>query len=134
MNHKLVAAGTRQIALGALSGWGLAALVSNPGLSSKLGIQDPKRLRQAHLDVIIMGGLLTAAGIVEDTPAWASNAAQVGAWTNSLLFVPLAFDPAAGATKWYQAASVASFTTTCAGWIGIAGAARRSLRRATRPA
>lgn len=128
MDRDLVAAGTRQIAIGALSGWGLAALVGVPGLSAKLGIRDPKRLRQAHLDVIIMGGLLTAAGAVEDVPVWARTAARVGAWTNPLLFVPLAFDERSGATRSYQAASVASFTVTCAGWIGIARAARRAAR------
>lgn len=101
-----------------------------PGLSAKLGIDDPKRLRQAHLDVIIMGGLVTAAGTVDGAPDWARNAVRVGAWTNPLLFVPLAFKSDAGATKAYQAASVVSFTITCAGWVGIARAARRTARRA----
>lgn len=128
MDRDLVAAGTTQIALGALSGWGLAALVGTPGLSAKLGIDDPKRLRQAHLDVLIMGGLVTAAGLVDDAPDWARTALRVGAWTNPLLFVPLAFDTEAGSTKAYQAASVLSFATTCAAWIGIARTARRAAR------
>lgn len=128
MDRDLVAAGTRQVAIGALSGWGLAALIGIPGLGDKLGIRDPKRLRQAHLDVIIMGGLVTAAGLVDDVPDWARTATRVGAWTNPLLFVPLAFDEDAGSTTAYRAASVASFTVTCAGWVGIARAARRAAR------
>jgi len=130
MDRELVASGTRQIAIGALSGWGLAALVSTPGLAAKLGIRDPKRLRQAHVDVIMMGGLVTAAGLVDDAPRWARTATRVGAWTNPLLFVPLAFKAESGATRAYQLASVASFTTTCAGWIGIARAATRAARAA----
>lgn len=127
MDRELIASGTRQVAIGALSGWGLAALVGIPGLSARLGIRDPKRLRQAHLDVIIMGGLVTAAGLVDDAPDWARTAVRVGAWTNPLLFVPMAFKTDAGATKAYQAASVASFTVTCAGWIGMARAAGRAV-------
>lgn len=128
MDREMVASGTTQVAVGALSGWGLAALIGIPGLTEKLGIQDPKRLRQAHLDVIIMGGLVTAAGLIDDAPAWARNATRIGAWTNPLLFVPLAYGDEKGASKAYMAASVASFTVTCAGWVGLARAARRAAR------
>ena len=95
----------------------------------RLGVQDVVRLRQAHLDVLIMGGLLTAAGSVPGVPTWARRAAVVGAWTNPLLFVPLAFDPKAPAKKSYGLASAASFTVTCAGWFGIARAARRARKK-----
>lgn len=122
----MVAAGVTQIAVGALSGWGLAALVGVPGLTDRLGVVEPTRLRQAHLDVIIMGGLVTAAGLVDDAPAWAKRATKVGAWTNPLLFVPLAFRPGSARSNAYAAASVASFTVTCAGWVGLARAARRA--------
>lgn len=131
MDQRMIASGTTQIALGALSGWPLAALYGDPRLRERLGVQDLTRLRQAHLDVLIMGGLLTAAGTVEGIPTWAANAARVGAWTNPLLFAPLAFQPKAFTSKAYVAASVASFTVTCAGWLGIAAAARRA-RRASR--
>lgn len=125
----MVASGTGQIAFGALSGWALAALIADPKLQERLGIEHPVRLRQAHLDIIIMGGLVTAAGATGVAPDWARRAAVIGAWTNSLLFVPLAFDEKAPRTRAYQLASIASFTITSAGWVGIARAARRSLRR-----
>ena len=128
MDRGMVASGTTQVAVGALSGWGLAALVGIPGLTEKLGIVDPVRMRQAHLDVIIMGGLVTAAGLVDDVPQWARHATRIGAWTNPRLLVPMAFKKDAAGTKAYMAASVASFTVTCAGWIGVAAAARRNAR------
>ncbi len=131
MDEKLVTSGVTQVAIGAASGWPLAALVGQPALRERLGVKDVVRLRQAHLDVLIMGGLLTAAGSVPGVPDWARRAAVVGAWTNPLLFVPLAFKKDAAATVPFQLASVASFTVTCAGWFGIARAARRS-RRARR--
>ncbi len=124
-DRTLVTAGVTQIALGALSGWGLSAVIGLPGVAERLGVQDVHRLRQAHLDVLIMGGLVTAAGAVRDAPPWATRAVRVGAWTNPLLFVPLAFRPALVRHPAYQLASVASFTATCAGWVGLALAARR---------
>src|SRR5690554_2415788 len=113
MDRGLVASRTTQVAIGAVSGWGLAALIGIPGLTEKLRIVDPIRMRQAHLDVIIMGGLVTAAGLVDDVPQWARQATRIGAWTNPLLFVPMAFKKDAAGTKAYMAASVASFTVTC---------------------
>lgn len=128
MDKGMVASGTTQVAIGALSGWPLAALIGIPGSAKKLGIIDPIRLRQAHIDVIIMGGLITAAGLVDDAPKWARNSARIGAWTNPLLFVPMAFRKDAARSKSYALASVASFTITCAGWVGIAKAARRAAK------
>jgi hypothetical protein len=125
VDQKMRASGVTQVAIGATSGWGLAALVSQPAVRDRLGV-DVARLRQAHLDVIIMGGLVTAAATVPGIPTWARRATVVGAWTNPLLFVPLAFRRDVAATKSYQLASVASFTVTCAGWFGIARAARRA--------
>lgn len=125
----MVAAGTSQIAFGALTGWPLAALIADPRLQKRFGIVDPIRLRQAHLDIIIMGGLVTAAGAAGGAPAWARRAAVVGAYTNSALFLPMAFEPEAPKRRWFQLASVISFTITSAGWVGIARAARRAARR-----
>src|SRR5690606_38227927 len=104
MDRGLVASGTTQVAIRALSGRGMAARVGNLGLSRKLHIVNPIRMRQAHLDVIIMGGLVTAAGLVDDVPPWARNATRIGAWTNPLLFVPMAFKKDASGTKAYMAA------------------------------
>lgn len=130
MDRDLIASGTTQVAIGAMSGWGLAALVGIPGVKEKLRVEDPIRLRQAHIDVIIMGGLVTAAGLVDGAPNWARNAIRIGAWTNPLLFVPLAFKGGGASSRSYQAASAASFTVTCAGWIGMAMTARRAAKRA----
>jgi hypothetical protein len=128
MDRDMVAAGVSQIAVGAVSGWGLAALIGIPGLKERLGVVEPVRFRQAHLDVLIMGGLVTAAGLVDDAPTWSTRAVKVGAWTNPLLFIPLAFRPTAPSSKLYAAASAASFAVTCAGWVGLARTARRAAR------
>lgn len=128
MDQQLVSAGVTQVAVGAVSGWPLALLIAQPGLAAKLGIVEPVRLRQAHLDVLIMGGLVTAAGQIDNAPNWAKVATRLGAWTNPLLFVPLAFNPKATRTIAYQAASTVSFAVTTAGWLGLAVAARRQYK------
>lgn len=128
IDRKMVSAGVTQIAVGAAAGWSLAALYASPDLQEKAGVVDVRRLRQVHLDMIIMGGLVAVAGTVNDVPRWARTATRVGAWTNALLFVPMAFRRDAPTTKPYQAASVASFTLTSAGWLGIARAAHRWAR------
>lgn len=132
MDATMVSMGTTQIAVGAASGWILASLVGLPGVADRLGVVDVSAVRRAHVDVIMMGGLVTAAGAVEGVPRWARTATIIGAWTNPALFLPLAFNPAAPRSKAYQAASVASFTVTCAGWFGVARAARRMARGRTR--
>lgn len=129
----MVAAGISQVAVGALSGWPLAAIVGQPELAEKAGVKDVHRLRQAHVDIIMMGGLIAAAGLVEDSPGWAKTAARIGAWSNPLLFVPLAFRPGAAQSPGYVAATVTSFAITCAGWIGIAHAARGRARSKGNP-
>lgn len=128
MDRELVAAGITEVAFGALTGWPLAGLMAEPGVAERLGVRDVHRLRQAHVDLIMMGGLVTAAGLVDDAPTWAKRSVKVGAWTNPLLFVPLAFRPGTVRSPAYVAASVASFTVTCAGWVGLARAARRHPR------
>lgn len=125
MERDMVASGVRQIAIGAASGWALAALYASPELRERVGVVDVQRLRQAHIDVIIMGGLVAAAGAVDGTPAWAKRATRVGAWTNPLLFAPMAFRQDVMGTRAYQVASVASFAVTTAGWWGVARTAKR---------
>lgn len=127
MDKQLASLGATQVAIGAMSGWGLAALVGGvPGAAEKLGIIDVKRVRQAHVDVIIMGGLMMAASGIDGIPDWARRSVAVGAWTNPLLFLPMAFRKDAVTKRSYALASVASFTITCSGWVGIARAARRN--------
>ena len=52
----LVVSGLVQIAAGALIGFPYAAAVYKPELLAKTGVKAPGRIRQLHLDLIIMGG------------------------------------------------------------------------------
>src|SRR6476646_8877570 len=52
----LVVAGLTELALGALTGWPMAVAVSRPQDLGRLGIRSGARLRQWHLDLIMLGG------------------------------------------------------------------------------
>jgi hypothetical protein len=93
----LVVAGLAEVAPGAVLGLPYALTVEGSESSRRrptvLKVKHPRRARQAHLDLIIMGTLLTAAGAaVPGLPVAAVLAVAIGGWNNTLLFVPLIFD------------------------------------------
>ncbi|GAB3930326.1 hypothetical protein GCM10029976_031890 [Kribbella albertanoniae] len=120
----LVVSGLAQIAVGALTGFPYAAAVYKPELLAKTGVQAPGRIRQLHLDLIIMGGVVTATGLaLPRLPRAVSVPLAIGCWTNALAFAPVAIRPSIEQAKPYRAAVTASFVTTTASWVVVAGIA-----------
>lgn len=71
--------------------------------------------------------------IVRARRANVSHALNVGAWTNAMAFVPLAFRPQLDEHPLFLAAVTTSFATTTLGFCGITTSAmRRSNRRRSR--
>jgi len=107
----LVQAGAIELALGALSGWAVAAAVDKPHWLTRIGVRAAPRLRQAHLDWILMGLILIGIGLAApDLPLAIALPLVFGAWVNATLFVPLAFAPAAAQRPVYRAVTLASFS------------------------
>src|SRR4051794_11755155 len=76
----LVVSGLTELALGALTGWLMAVAVSRPQDLGKLGIRSGARLRQWHLDLIMLGGLTAAAPtFVPDPPRTVAVPLALGA-------------------------------------------------------
>lgn len=125
----LVVSGLVQIAAGALIGFPYAAAVYKPELLAKTGVKAPGRIRQLHLDLIIMGGLVTA---MPRLPRSIGVPLAVGCWTNALAFAPLAVRPAIEKAPLYRALVAASFVTTTASWLAVAGVAVRRWAKARR--
>jgi hypothetical protein len=122
----LAVSGLAQIALGAITGVPYAIATYKPDLLPTLGIEAPRRIRQLHLDLVIMGGLVTAAGsAVPDLPAKVAVPLAVGCWTNALAFAPPAFRPAIENKAFYRMVVAASFLTTTASWTALATTAAR---------
>jgi hypothetical protein len=120
----LVVAGLTELALGALTGWPMAIAVSRPQDLARLGIRSGPRLRQWHLDLIMLGGLTAAApSFVPDVPRTVAVPLAVGAWVNANAFGVLAFRPELKDHAVYKAAVAGSFISASWGFVGLAAVA-----------
>jgi hypothetical protein len=109
----------------------MALAVSRPEDLSKIGIRSGARLRQWHLDLIMLGGLTAAASrVVPNPPRKVAVPLAVGAWVNANAFGVLAFRPELKEHPAYKAAVGASFVSTSWGFTGLAAVAwKRWLRQ-----
>jgi hypothetical protein len=126
----LVVSGLAEVALGALAGWPYTLVRQDPEAARRLlGVKSGARVRQWHLDLAMLGGLTVAVGTaVPDAPKWASVPLGLGAWTNAMAFLPLAFAPEIDKHPLYRATAGASFVATSVGFAGMALVGARRLR------
>ena len=130
----LVVSGLAEVALGALAGWPYTLIRQDPEAARRLlGLKSAARVRQWHLDLAMLGGLTVAVGTaVPNAPKWASVPLGVGAWTNAMAFLPLAFKPDVDQHPVYRSLAGASFIATSTGFVGMALTGlrrRRALRQ-----
>lgn len=83
--------GICELTIAALSGWAMVATVERPDALKRLGLRHLGRIRQAHLDLLFMGTILTAVGVaVASVPTWVGVLLILGAFGQPLRFLPLA--------------------------------------------
>ena len=112
----VVQIGLVELALGGLLGWAMVIRAEKPELLKRIGVVAPQRIRQVHLDYVMMGLILIGVGLaVPDLPAAIAAALVFGTVVNPFLFVPLAFDPDVEKRPWYRLLAVVSF-------VGVSGA------------
>jgi hypothetical protein len=117
----VVRIGLIELALGGLLGWAMVMRQERPEWLQRIGIVAPQRIRQVHLDYVMMGLILIAIGLaVPDLPTAAAAALVFGTFVNPFLFVPLAFDPDAERRLWYRALAVVSFIGVSGGLLAAA--------------
>lgn len=122
----LIVSGLTELALGALSGWVYTVAVKRPDLLRRVGISSPARIRQWHLDLGMLGAYSVVCGLaVPDAPPAVELALGVGAWTNAMSFLPLAFDESVVDRPAYVIPVVGSFLATSTGFAGMAWTAWR---------
>jgi hypothetical protein len=120
----LVVSGLTELALGALTGWPMAIAASRPHDLGKLGIRSGARLRQWHLDLIMLGGLTAAAPrFVPNPPRKVAVPLAVGAWVNANAFGVLTFRPELKEARVYKAGVAGSFISASWGFVGLAAVA-----------
>jgi len=114
-------AGLVELALGAVLGWAVLVRHERPVWLTRIGIREPHRVLQTHLDLVIMGVLLVAVGLA--LPAlvpWIAVPLVLGTWVNPLLFVQLAFDGGYAARPAYRVVTALSFTATSGSLVAAA--------------
>lgn len=117
----LTSLGLVSLALAGLSGWLVLVATEKPDWLRSRGVSAPRRFLQVHLDWVMMGLILIAVDqAVPGRPEWITAALAFGLIVNPLLFIPLAWGPAAKDNRLYQVVTALSFTATSAGLAALA--------------
>lgn len=133
VNDAMLLSGLSELALGALTGWPYALVIADPEKAKQVGIKSGARMRQWHLDLILLGGLtVLASTAVEDVPKAVGVPLSIGAWTNANAFGVLVVKPGAKDHPLYRAAVSASFAAVSWGFCGLAVTAARRARKRRR--
>ncbi len=113
--------GLAELALGGLLGWAMLIRDERPEWLRRVGIVAPHRVRQVHLDYVMMGLILIGVGLaVPDLPTAAAVPLVFGTIVNPFLFVPPAFDPEVNGRLWYRLLAVVSFLGVSGGLVAAA--------------
>jgi hydroxylaminobenzene mutase len=117
----VVQIGLIELALGGLLGWGMVIRAEKSEWLTRIGVVAPHRIRQVHLDYVMMGLILIGVGLaVPDLPRVIAIALVFGTLVNPLLFVPLAFNPDTEKELWYRMLAVVSFVGVSGGLVAAA--------------
>jgi hydroxylaminobenzene mutase len=117
----VVQIGLAELALGGLFGWAMVLRGERPEWLRARGVVASHRIRQAHLDYVMMGLILIGVGLaVPDLPALLAAALVFGTLVNPTLFLPLAFDPELERRAWYRALAAISFVAVSGGLVAAA--------------
>ena len=117
----VVRIGLVELALGGLLGWAMVVRQDRPEWLVRIGVVAPHRIRQVHLDYVMMGLILIGVGLaVPDLPTAIAVALVFGTFVNPFLFVPLAFAPAVEKRGWYRVLAAISFLAVSGGLVAAA--------------
>ena len=117
----VVRIGLIELALGGLLGWAMVVKDERPEWLRRIGVVAPHRIRQIHLDYLMMVLILIGVGLaVPDLPTWVGAALVFGTLVNPFLFVPLAFDAEAEKRLWYRVLATVSFFAVSGGLVAAA--------------
>jgi hypothetical protein len=120
----IVKLGICELAVAALSGWAMVAIVEKPEALRRLGFRHLGRIRQAHLDLLFMGTILTAVGVaMNPVPTWIGALLVLGAYMQPLMFVPLAVNSELRQDLVYRVLNTTLFVGFSVAWVALAATA-----------
>jgi hypothetical protein len=110
------------LTVGALSGWVMVGTLERPEALRRLGLRHLGRIRQAHLDLLMMGTILTAVGVAMDPlPTWIGALLVLGAYAAPLMFLPLAVNADLQQdSRLYRTANTLILVAFSGAWVGLA--------------
>jgi hydroxylaminobenzene mutase len=120
----LVQVGLIELAVAALLGWAMVVREEKPEWLKKIGVVQPRRILQIHLDYVMMGLISIAVGLaIPDIPDAAVALLIFGTVMNPLLFIPPAFIPHVDKRLWYRVLSAISFLAMSVAlvWAAVLG-------------
>lgn len=120
----LVQVGLIELAIAGLLGWAMVVREEKPEWLTRIGVVQPHRVRQVHLDYVMMGLIAIAIGLaIPDLPQVTAGLLAFGTFVNPLLFVPPAFSKDVDQKLWYRTLSVLSFLVLSGSlvWAAIIG-------------
>ena len=117
----MIRIGLVELALGGLLGWAMVVREEKREWLQRIGVVAPHRIRQVHLDYVMMGLILVAVGLaVPNLPTAIAAALVFGTLVNPFLFVPLAFEPEIENRLWYRSLAIVSFLGVSGGLVAAA--------------
>lgn len=117
----LVKLGICELAVAALSGWAMVAVVEWPEALKRAGFRHLSRVRQAHLDLLFMGAIVTVVGLaVNPVPDWVAALLVFGAFLQPLMFLPLGVRPELAQKLAYRGFSGLLFSASSVAWVSLA--------------
>jgi hydroxylaminobenzene mutase len=117
----LVKLGICELAVAALSGWAMVAIIEWPEALKRAGFIHLGRIRQAHLDLLFMGTIVTVVGLaVNPVPTWVAALLVFGAFLQPLMFLPLGVRPELAQKLAYRGFSGLLFSASSVAWVALA--------------
>ena len=117
----LVKIGLLELAVAALSGWLMVMRVQESKLLRRAGVRQLGRIRQMHMNFIMMGLILVGVGLaVQPLPTWIGVLLAIGALVQPVMVVPIALRPSTTEANAYKAFSGIVFTGTSIAWVALA--------------
>ena len=114
--------GICELAVGVLSGWAMVMTIESPELLRRAGLRHLARVRQAHLDLLMQGTILTVVGLaIDPLPTWIGTLLVLGAFLAPLLLGVLAFDSELQkGSRLYRAINTVVLVGFTVGWVALA--------------
>lgn len=118
MGIDLVSVGLWEVAGGALLGWLVGASIVAPQVLARIGIVQPRRILQAHLEYMGAGAILVGIGLaVDDLPHWCAIMLPIALVLAPTAYLPLAFRPRLSESTLYRALNTVNLLAASIGLV-----------------